>query len=66
MADFAHNWAAALLLTQEFIWTHLIEDLLHSATVIVASSRPVISCTGMLHLSADGLKGFTQVVAGFL
>ena len=52
--------------TQEFIWTHLIEDFLHSATIIVASSRPVISCTGILHLSADGLKGDPQIVSGFL
>jgi len=52
--------------TQEFIWTHLIEDFLHSATVIIASSRPVISCTGILHLSTDGLKGVPQIVSGFL
>ena len=52
--------------TQEFIWKHLIEDFLHNATIIVASSRPVISCTGILHLSTDGLTGDPQIVSGFL
>jgi hypothetical protein len=42
--------------TQEHIWTHLIEGLLQQATVIVASSRPVISCTAVLHLTSEGLK----------
>ena len=31
--------------TQEHIWTHLLEGLLQHATIIVGSSRPVISCT---------------------
>jgi hypothetical protein len=42
--------------TQEHIWTHLIEGLLQHATVIVASSRPVISCSSVLHLTPEGLK----------
>jgi hypothetical protein len=42
--------------TQEHIWTHLIEGLLQQATVIVGSSRPVISCTATVHVTADGLK----------
>ena len=42
--------------TQEHIWTHLIEGLLQHATVIVGSSRPVISCTATVHVTADGLK----------
>jgi ABC-type multidrug transport system fused ATPase/permease subunit len=52
--------------TQEFIWKHLIEGFLHHATVIIASSRPVISCTGILHLSTDGPRGELQMVSGFL
>ena len=42
--------------TQEHIWKHLCEGLLQHATIIVGSSRPVISCTAVLHLTADGLK----------
>ena len=42
--------------TQEHIWKHLFEGLLQHATIIVGSSRPVISCTAVLHLTADGLK----------
>jgi ABC-type multidrug transport system fused ATPase/permease subunit len=48
--------------TQQHIWTHLIEGLLQSSTVIVASSRPVPSCTAVLKLSRDGvLKGDSAV-----
>ena len=43
--------------TQEHIWTHLLEGLLQHATIIVGSSRPVISCTAVLHLTSDGVKG---------
>lgn len=42
--------------TQEHIWKHLIEGLLQHATVIIGSSRPVISCTAVLHLTPEGLK----------
>jgi ABC-type multidrug transport system fused ATPase/permease subunit len=41
--------------TQHHIWTHLIEGVLQSATVIVASSRPVMSCTAVLKLSKNGV-----------
>ena len=41
--------------TQEHIWKHLIEGLLQHATIIVGSSRPVISCTAILFLTPDGL-----------
>jgi len=41
--------------TQEHIWTHVMEGLLKSATVIVASSRPVLSCTAVLNLSTNGV-----------
>jgi len=41
--------------TQEHIWTHLFEGLLQPATVIVGSSRPVISCTAVLNLSTNGV-----------
>jgi len=42
--------------TQEHVWTHLFEGLLQCATVIVGSSRPVISCTAVLHLSTHGVS----------
>jgi ABC-type Mn2+/Zn2+ transport system ATPase subunit len=51
--------------TQEHIWKHLIEGLLHNATVVVASSRPVISCTAVLHLSPDGLLREPEIVQGW-
>ena len=41
--------------TQHHIWTHLIEGLLQSATVIVAASRPVTSCGAVLKLSSNGV-----------
>jgi ABC-type multidrug transport system fused ATPase/permease subunit len=53
--------------TQEFIWKNLIEGFLHDATIVVASSRPVISCTGVLHLTPDGLReSALQMVSGFV
>lgn len=53
--------------TQEFIWKNLIEGFLHDATIVVASSRPVISCTGILHLTPDGLRDSAlQMVSGFV
>jgi ABC-type multidrug transport system fused ATPase/permease subunit len=52
--------------TQEFIWNNLIEGCLQHATVIVASSRQVISCTGIVHLSTEGLVGHPQIVSGLL
>ena len=51
--------------TQEHIWKHLIEGLLQDATVIVASSRPVISCTAILHLSPEGLLRDAEMVEGW-
>jgi hypothetical protein len=41
--------------TQQHIWTHVMEGLLQCATVIVASSRPVLSCTAVLNLSTNGV-----------
>ena len=41
--------------TQEHIWTHLFEGLLQPATVIVGSSRPVISCTAVLNVTTNGV-----------
>jgi ABC-type multidrug transport system fused ATPase/permease subunit len=40
--------------TQEFIWINLIEGLLKDATVVVASSRAVYSCSSIMQLSATG------------
>ena len=51
--------------TQEHIWTHLFEGLLQSATVIVGSSRPVISCTAVLNLSTNGVSEGDSGVAKF-
>ena len=50
--------------TQEHIWMHLIEGLLADATVIVASSRAVISCSAVVYLTRDGLVGEPKVVDG--
>jgi ABC-type multidrug transport system fused ATPase/permease subunit len=50
--------------TQEHVWTHLFEGLLQCATVIVGSSRPVISCTAVLQLSTHGVsEGESGVIA---
>jgi hypothetical protein len=51
--------------TQEHVWTHLFEGLLQYATVIVGSSRPVISCTAVLHLSTHGLSEGESSVTTF-
>jgi ABC-type multidrug transport system fused ATPase/permease subunit len=51
--------------TQEHIWKHLIEGLLRDSTVIVASSRPVISCSAILHLSPEGLLRAAEIVEGW-
>jgi ATP-binding cassette subfamily C (CFTR/MRP) protein 1 len=51
--------------TQEFIWENLIEGLLADATVIVASSRAVRSCTSIVHLSPKGIEGETVNVSGW-
>jgi len=51
--------------TQEHIWTHLIEGLLRDSTVIVASSRAVISCTAIMRLSPNGLVDEAQVFGGW-
>jgi ABC-type multidrug transport system fused ATPase/permease subunit len=51
--------------TQEHIWTHLFEGLLQSATVIVGSSRPVISCTAVLNLSTNGVSEGDSSVTRF-
>lgn len=51
--------------TQEHIWKHLIEGLLQNATVVVASSRPVVSCTAVLHLSPEGLLRQPEIVQGW-
>ena len=51
--------------TQEHIWTHLFEGLLQSATVIVGSSRPVISCTAVLNLSTNGVSAGDSGVTRF-
>jgi ABC-type multidrug transport system fused ATPase/permease subunit len=51
--------------TQEHVWTHLFEGLLQRATVIVGSSRPVISCTAVLHLSTDGVSESDSGIARF-
>jgi ABC-type multidrug transport system ATPase subunit len=51
--------------TQQHIWTHLIEGLLCDATVIVASSRCVISCTAIVHMSTNGVVGDPEYVSGW-
>jgi hypothetical protein len=51
--------------TQEFIWENLIEGLLADATVIVASSRSVRSCSSIVHLSPKGIEGETVNVSGW-
>jgi ABC-type multidrug transport system fused ATPase/permease subunit len=51
--------------TQQHIWTHLIEGLLQTATVIVASSRPVISCTAVLKLSRNGVSRGDSAVSKY-
>ena len=51
--------------TQEHVWTHLFEGLLQYATVIVGSSRPVISCTAVLHLSTHGVSEGESSVTTF-
>jgi ABC-type multidrug transport system fused ATPase/permease subunit len=52
--------------TQEFIWDNLIEGLLKNATVIVASSRSVRSCSSILHLSVKGLEGEPVQISGWV
>lgn len=51
--------------TQQHIWRHLIEGLLCDSTIIVASSRPVISCTAIVHMSTNGVVGDPQYVNGW-
>ena len=51
--------------TQEHVWTHLFEGLLQRATVIVGSSRPVISCSAVLNLSTDGVSEGDSGIARF-
>jgi len=52
--------------TQEFIWDNLIEGVLKNATVIVASSRSVRSCSSILHLSVKGLEGEPVQISGWV
>jgi hypothetical protein len=51
--------------TQQHIWTHLFEGMLQSVTVIVGSSRPVISCSAVLHLSPSGVCADDSAVSWF-
>jgi ATP-binding cassette, subfamily C (CFTR/MRP), member 1 len=52
--------------TQEFIWNNLIEGVLRHATVIVASSRAVPSCSTIVHLSTRGVEGDPVEVNGWV
>ena len=52
--------------TQEFVWENLFEGLLASATVIVASSRDVPSCSTIVRLSASGIEGDAVQVKGWV
>ena len=52
--------------TQEFIWDNLIEGVLKNATVIVASSRSVRSCSSIQHLSVKGLEGEPVQISGWV
>jgi ATP-binding cassette subfamily C (CFTR/MRP) protein 2 len=51
--------------TQEFIWINLIEGVLKDATVIVASSRAVPSCSTIMYLSVKGAEGEPVYVGGW-
>ena len=51
---------------QDSIWDNLIEGVLKSSTVIVASSRTVRSCSSILHLSAKGLEGEPVQISGWV
>jgi ABC-type multidrug transport system ATPase subunit len=51
--------------TQEHVWTNLFEDLLKHATIIVGSSRPVISCTSVLNLSSHGVAVAASAIKHF-
>lgn len=52
--------------TQEYIWNNLIEGVLKHATVIVASSRSVPSCSSIVHLSVKGVEGEPVEVGGWV
>jgi hypothetical protein len=51
--------------TQEHVCTHLFEGLLQLRAVIVSTSRPIISCTAVLHLSTHGVSGGESGVTTF-
>ena len=51
--------------TQEHVWTHLFEGLLKHATIIVGSSRPVISCTSVLNLTSHGVADAASAITHF-
>jgi hypothetical protein len=47
------------------VWTHLFEGLLKHATIIVGSSRPVISCTAVLNLTPHGVTDAATGITRF-
>lgn len=51
---------------QQFIWVNLVEGFLSDATVIVASSRAIGTCTYLVHLSSSGVEGDTVDVSGYV
>ena len=51
--------------TQEHVWTQLFEGLLKHATIIVGSSRLVISCTAVLNLMPHGMTDAATGITRF-